>query len=299
MSETQTQRRLEAEAVGRAQAPLPAAVDTRGASLRAIGVICRRDLLRAWRDRSRLLGAFAGPILFLVVFGVGFGSALRGAGGSWGSLSYSQFIFPGIVSMGVLFNAIFGAMSIVWDREFGFLREMLVAPIDRSAVALGKILGSATLATIQGMVLLALAPLIGVRLTPLAVVELVPLIFVLAFAMAGLGVAIAARMESMQGFQLIGNFLLQPMFFLSGALFPIVGLPGWMTVLTRIDPVAYGVDPLRRVVLQATSVPAPVVNGFAVTWFGTTLSIAVEVAILLAFGLICASYAALSFRRRD
>jgi ABC-2 type transport system permease protein len=276
-----------------------AVVDTRGASLRAIYVIWRRDVLRAWRDRSRLVGAFAGPILFLVVFGTGFGSALRGAGGNWGSVTYSQFIFPGIVSMGVLFNAMFGAMSIIWDREFGFLREILVAPIDRSAVALGKILGSATLATVQGIVLLVLTPLIGVRLTPLAILEVIPLTFVLAFAMSGLGVAIASRMESIQGFQFIGNFLLQPMFFLSGALFPIVGLPGWMTVLTRIDPVAYGVDPLRRVVLQASGVPEPVVRGFALTLFGEQLHMLSEVAILLAFGACSAGFAALSFRRRS
>lgn len=276
----------------------PPAVDTRVASLRAIYVIWRRDMIRYWRDRSRLAGSFAGPILFLVVLGTGLGAAFRAAGGSWGAIDYQQFIFPGIIAMAVLFNATFGAMSIIWDREFGFLREILVAPIDRSAVAIGKALGTASQATIQGVVLLVLAPLVGVHLTPLAVVEIVPLVFVLAFAVSGLGIAIACRMESMQGFQFVANFLVQPMFFLSGALFPISGLPGWLTVLTRLDPIAYGVDPLRRIVLTASGTPAPIVSGFSMTLFGRQVGWAVEVGILLAFGIVTTAIAAVSFRRR-
>jgi ABC-2 type transport system permease protein len=277
----------------------PAAVDTRGASWRAIYIIWKRDLIRAGRDRTRLVGALFGPILFLTVFGTGFGSALRGVGGnSFGSLSYPQFIFAGIISMGVLFNAIFGAMSIIWDREFGFLREMLVAPIDRSAVALGKVAGSANLAWFQGILLLLLAPLIGVHLTLLSVVELVPLILLLALAMAALGVAMAARMESMQGFQVVGNFLLQPLFLLSGALFPVIGLPVWMTLLTRVDPVAYGVDALRRVVLQASDVPSPVIDRFELTLFGIHPGVLGDAGLLLAFALLCSAFAALSFRRQ-
>jgi ABC-2 type transport system permease protein len=131
---------------------------------------------------------------------------------------------------------IFSAMSIVWDREFGFLKEVLVAPIDRSAIAIGKTLGGSTQAMVQGLILLVLAPFIGVTLTPLAVLELIPLIFVLAFALTALGVALATGMKSMQGFQAVMNFLMMPIFFLSGALFPLNNLPGWMTVLTRLDP---------------------------------------------------------------
>jgi ABC-2 type transport system permease protein len=276
----------------------PPVVNTRLASLRAIYVIWRRDLIRYWRDRSRLAGSFAGPILFLVVLGTGFGAALRAAGGSWGTVDYQQFIFPGIIAMAVLFNATFGAMSIIWDREFGFLREILIAPIDRSAVAIGKALGTATQATIQGAVLLVLAPFVGVHLTPLAVVEIVPLVFVLAFAVSGLGIAIACRMESMQGFQFVANFLVQPMFFLSGALFPISGLPGWLTALTRLDPLAYGVDPLRRIVLTASGAPSSVVSGFSMTLFGQQVGWALEVGILLAFGIVTTAIAAVSFRRR-
>src|SRR5256714_12597066 len=194
----------------------------------------------------RLLASLAQPLLFLIVFGTGLSSALRGAfGGVAGSsgpgINYVQFIYPGIIGMAVLFTSIFSAMSIVWDREFGFLKEVLVAPIDRSAIAIGKTLGGSTQAMVQGLILLVLAPFIGVTLTPLAVLELLPLIFVLAFALTSMGVALAGGMKSMQGFQAVINFLMMPIFFLSGALFPLNNLPAWIAVLTHIDPAAYGI----------------------------------------------------------
>lgn len=275
-----------------------AAVDTRRATLRAVYVIWRRDVVRFWRDRVRVAGSLAQPLLFLVIFGTGLASSLRGLGGSFsGGLDYQHFIYPGILGMAVLFTSIFSAMSITWDREFGFLKEVLVAPIDRSAVAVGKTLGGATQATLQGVILLVLAPFVGVQLTPLAVVELVVLIFCLSFALSAIGVAVAARMHSMQGFQFVINFLVQPAFFLSGALFPVTGLPGWMTFLTRVDPLAYGVDPIRRVVLNASGVPGPVLDRLALTLFDRVLPVPVEVAILLGFGLVALAIAALQFRR--
>lgn len=286
-----------------AQAPAVAAagreVDTRAASLRAVYVIWRRDVIRYWRDRTRFVASLAQPLLFLVVFGTGLSSALRGAGGGIGGLDYQQFMYPGIIAMAVLFNAIFGAMSIVWDREFGFLKEMLVAPIDRSAVAVGKTLGGATQATFQGLVLLPLAPLAGVRLSPSAVLELVPLVFCLAFALSALGVAVASRMRTMQGFQVVVNFLVQPAFFLSGALFPIVGLPGWLMVLTRLDPAAYGVDPIRRVVLTASGAPSGLLDRMALTLFDRRLDVPTEAALLVAFGLLLTAVAVVNFRARD
>ena len=197
-----------------------------------------------------------------------------------------------IIGMAVLFSAIFGAMSIVWDREFGFLKEVLVAPIDRSAVAIGKALGGATQAMIQGLVLLVLAPLIGIDLSLLMLLALIPLTFVLAFALSTLGVAIASRMRSMQGFQMVMTFLMMPMFFLSGALFPLNGLPGWMGVLTRLDPAAYGMDPLRRVVLAGA-------GASGLSLFGRTLSIPVEAGLLLAFGALMLAVAIRNFRVAD
>ncbi len=180
---------------------VPAApVDTRMASLRAIYIIWYRDILRYWRDRWRLVASLAQPLLFLLVFGSGLSSSLGGAFGRGTGISYIQFMYPGIIGMSILFSAIFGAMSIVWDREFGFLKEVLVAPIDRWAVAVGKALGGTTQAMIQGLILLVLAPFVGVKLSLLTVVELVPLAAVLAFGLASFGVAIASMMKSLQGF---------------------------------------------------------------------------------------------------
>ena len=279
-------------------------VNTRGATLRAVYIIWYRDVLRYYRDRGRLLASLAQPVLFLLVFGTGLSSSLRGASTGFGStagggLQYQQFIYPGIIGMAVLFTAIFGAMSIVWDREFGFLKEVLVAPINRAAVAIGKTLGGATQAMLQGLLLLVLAPLVGVTLTWQGVLELIPLIFVYAFALSALGVAVGARMRSMQGFQVVMNFLMMPIFFLAGALFPLRGLPAWMTVLTRLDPASYGIDPLRRTVLGAAGVPSRVLDTLGLTLFGQTLAIWVEEALLIGFGLVMLSFAIRSFQHRD
>ena len=277
------------------------------ATLRAVYIIWYRDLIRYWRDRARLIASLAQPLLFLIVFGTGLSSALSGAGGGFGGggaagathLGYIQFIYPGIIGMAVLFTAIFGAMSIVWDREFGFLKEVLVAPIDRSAVAVGKALGGATQAMIQGLILLVLAPVIGVTLTLGSVLTLVPLIFVLAFALSSMGVLIASRMKSMQGFQVVMNFLMMPIFFLSGALFPLSGLPAWMTVLTRIDPASYGMDALRHVVLSGAGVPSVVLDRLGLTLFGNVLGVVPEAGILLAFGIVMLGLAIRGFQARD
>jgi ABC-2 type transport system permease protein len=273
----------------------PATVDTRMASLRAIYIIWYRDVLRYWRDRWRLVASLAQPLLFLVVFGSGLSSSLGGAFGRGSGLSYIQFIYPGIIGMSILFTAIFGAMSIVWDREFGFLKEVLVAPIDRWAVAIGKALGGTTQAMIQGLILLVLAPLVGVKLSVLTVVELLPLAAVLAFGLASFGVAIASMMKSLQGFQVVMNFLLMPIFFLSGALFPLTNLPGWMTLLTRADPASYGIDPIRRVVLSNSGVS----NAYGLTVGGHVLSIPMEAGIMFAFGAVMLGVAVVMFQRRD
>jgi ABC-2 type transport system permease protein len=294
----------DATAVAGAYARTPSrASKTLWPTLRAIYIIWYRDILRFRRDRARLVASFAQPLLYLLVFGTGLSSALRGAGGGFGGsasaggagLSYTQFIFPGIIGMAVLFSAIFGAMSIVWDREFGFLKEVLVAPIDRSAVAIGKALGGATQAMVQGLILLVLAPLVGIKLTVGMVLALLPLTFVLAFSLSSLGVAIASRMRSMQGFQMIMTFLMMPMFFLSGALFPLQGLPGWMNALTRLDPAAYGMDPLRRVVLT-TSLPKEFVDRMALSLFGSVIPVTLEAGILLAFGALMLGIAIRNFR---
>src|SRR5256886_15492663 len=253
-------------------APAQAApVDTRMASLRAIYIIWYRDILRYWRDRWRLVASLAQPLLFLLVFGSGLSSSLGGAFGRGTGISYIQFMYPGIIGMSILFSAIFGAMSIVWDREFGFLKEVLVAPTDRWAVAVGKALVRTTQAMIQGLILLVLAPFVGVKLSVLTVLAIIPLAAVLAFGLASFGVMLASMMKSLQGFQVVMNFLMMPMFFLSGALFPLTGLPGWMTVLTRLDPASYGIDPLRRVVLSNSDLPSAAIDRLGLTIGGHVL----------------------------
>jgi ABC-2 type transport system permease protein len=267
--------------------------------LQAILVIWHRDVIRFWRDRARLLVSLAQPLLYLLVFGVGLSASLGGGLGLPPGVTYLQYLYPGVLGMAVLFTAMFTAMSVVWDREFGFLRELLVAPIKRSAVAVGKALGGATQAMVQGLLLLVFAPLVGVKLSLVGVLRLVPLLFVLAFALTSLGVALAARMQSMQGFQAVMTFLVMPMFFLSGALFPLRNLPGWMTVLTRLDPVAYGMAPIRGAVLDGAGVPAAVLEGFtAITIGGYTLPAALDVAVLLAFGAVFLGMAMRVLRRR-
>jgi ABC-2 type transport system permease protein len=277
-------------------------------TLRAIYIIWYRDILRFWRDRMRLIGSLAQPLLFLIVFGTGLSSALSGAGGGFNGgldgaagsdFGYTQFIFPGIIGMSILFSAIFGAMSIVWDREFGFLKEVLVAPIDRSAVAIGKALGGATQAMIQGLILLVLSPIVGVKLTVVSVLLVIVFSFLLAFSLSALGVLIASRMKSMQGFQVVMNFLMMPIFFLSGSLFPLQGLPDWMTFLTRIDPASYGMDPLRRVMLEGAGLPAAALDRLSLTIGDYVLPIWLEALVLLAFGLVVLAFAVVNFRRRD
>lgn len=222
-----------------------------------IYTIWLRDLIRYWRDKSRILGSIAQPALFLLVLGTGLSGGLSRAFGGKGASAqflpgvpnYITYVYPGIIGMTVLFTGIFSAISIIWDREFGFLKEILVAPISRWSVAIGKALGGSTVAMIQGTIMLIFAPIIGVKLSIPIVLILLPLMFLVSFAVTSTGIVVAARMKSMEGFQMIMNFLLMPMFFLSGALFPLVGLPLWMNYLVRIDPMTYGVDLMRYTVI--------------------------------------------------
>jgi ABC-2 type transport system permease protein len=154
-------------------------------------------------------------------------------------------MFPGVIGMTVLFTAVFSAISIIWDREFGFLKEILVSPVPRPAIALGKIFGGASVATIQGLIILALAPVVGVHLSLHSFPPTIGMILLGACALTAFGLMVASRMESMQGFQIIMNFLLLPMFFLSGAIFPLKGTPSWMQTLAIVDPLTYAVDGLR------------------------------------------------------
>ena len=259
------------------------------ADLRGVYIIWYRDLLRWWRDRQRILPSVVQPILYLFVFGVGLGSAIGGGvGGQRGlpGVDYTTFMYPGVLAMSVLFTSMFSSMSIVWDREFGFLKEIQVAPIRRASVAIGKALGGSTVGMLQASLLLVLAPFAGVTLTPLLVVQLLGLMFLLSFALAAVGVAMASRMKTMESFQVVMQFVLMPLLFLSGAFFPLRGLPVWLEALTRLDPAAYAVDALRRVVLLASGVPAEGAGVLAINGpSGEPLPILMEVIILALFSV--------------
>jgi ABC-2 type transport system permease protein len=204
---------------------------------------------RFWRDTPRRIGAFFQPLVYLLLLGTGLQAAFKVFGG--GNVKYIRFMFPGILGMTVLFTSVFSAISILWDREFGFLKEILVSPVPRSSVALGKILGGATQALMQGVILLVLMffPFMyGFSFDTLCkALALLPLALLLALGLTSIGVAIAANMKSMEGFPMVMNLFLLPLFFLSGAMFPLQGLPSWMNFLTKINPLSYGVDMLKGV----------------------------------------------------
>jgi len=251
--------------------------------LRTIVMVWRRELMRFVRTRARILTGIVQPLLFLFVLGYGMSTLV----GTTGGFDFKKFVFPGIVAMSVVSTAIFAAMSIVWDREFGFLREMLIAPVSRTALALGKTAGGATIATMQGTIMLALAPLIGVHLTPLLVVQVIGIEVLMASALTAFGVFIASHVSKMESFQVVMSLLLLPMLFLSGAMFPLRGLPGWLSALTRINPLTYAVDPLRHVVFAAQSMPPAARERFptGVELFGHTLGMGTEIGLVAAFAV--------------
>jgi ABC-2 type transport system permease protein len=268
-----------------------------GEELRTVGMVWERELIRFFRTRARILSSFIQPILFLFVLGYGMSTLVPSVGG----FDFKKFLFPGIVAMTVMSTALSSAISIVWDREFGFLREMLVAPVSRIALVIGKTLGGASIATVQGTIMLALAPLIGVRLTWLLVIEVIALEMLMAVSLTAFGVFVASHIRRMEGFSVVMQLLLFPMLFLSGALFPLNGLPGFLTFLTRINPLTYAVDPLRQVVFAAQSMPPAAAARFAtgVTIFGYTLTNAACVGITAGFAVIFLVLAVSGFGKPD
>ena len=215
--------------------------------LMGIYTLWQRDVIRLWRDRIRLIGSFIQPLLFLFILGSGL-SPRMGAMGvmrTGGTLGYQGFLFPGIVAMSVLFTASFAGVAIVWDREVGFLKEVLVAPLSRTAVVLGKIFGGATNSVVQGSLILLLFPLFHLHISPGRLILAFLVMILIGLTQTSVGVLLGVRMTSSQGFMVLMNFVILPLFFLSGALYPLDRLPGWLSVASRIDPLSYGVDLLR------------------------------------------------------
>jgi ABC-2 type transport system permease protein len=219
-------------------------------TLTVIYIIWLREAKLAARERARIIATVAQPLIYLGILGRGITSGMHLT--SAGNIDYIKFMYPGVIGMSILFTSIFSAISIIWDREFGFLKEVLVAPVPRWAVAIGKSFGGATVALVQVAILIAIAPLVGIALSPVIVIEMLLLGFLMSVAVTSLGIVVASRMQSMQSFQMVMNFLVMPLYFLSGAMFPMASAPRWMKALMTVDPLTYGVDAIRNVVFSNT-----------------------------------------------
>src|SRR5436309_1259586 len=289
----------EATATGRApvaRVRLPAR-SWRG-DARAVKIVWQRELIRFGQDRLRIVTSLVQPFLFLFVLGTGLWR-IDSAGTHGVDLRTS--VYPGVLCMAVMFTAMFSAASLVWDREFGFLREMMVAPVRRSSLVIGKCLGGATVAGGQGLIVIALAPLVHVPLLPGLVLGIFALQLLLAFTITAFGVMAAARMTQMQSFMALMQMVMMPMFFLAGALFPVTGLPRWLAVLNRIDPLTYAVDPMRRVVFSHLDISDAARRALdpGVTWFGWRVPGLVEAAVVAVIGAIMLAIAIFEFSRTE
>jgi ABC-2 type transport system permease protein len=275
-------------------------VPTRSArgELRAIKVVWQRELIRFRRDRLRILTSLMQPFLFLFVLGTGL-SRIASAGTH--GVNLKTFVYPGVLCMAVMFTAMFSAASLVWDREFGFLREMMVAPVRRSSLVLGKCLGGATVAGFQGVIVLCLAGLVGVPYAAGLILEVFAIQLLLAFTITCFGVMVAARVTQMQSFMALMQMAIMPMYFLSGSLFPVSGLPQWLTILNRIDPLTYAVDPIRRAVFSHLSISASARRTLdpGVTWWGWHVPSGLEAGVVALLGLVMLSVAIVQFSRAE
>ncbi|MCE8422684.1 MAG: ABC transporter permease [Candidatus Methanoperedens sp.] len=212
-----------------------------------------REMIRFSRSKSRIIGSLATPIFFLVILGTGFSSAFQVRGGGTFDKSY---LAPGLIGMAILFASMMGGVSIIWDREFGFLKEILIAPVSRFFVALGKAVGGVTTAMIQGILIMMIAWLIGVRFVSIwGLIESIAIMFIMGIGFIGLGIAVASKIESHEGFQMVMSFLTMPLVLLSGAFFPIHNLPAWLKALVYANPLTYGVEALRYCLLGSSTIP--------------------------------------------
>lgn len=256
---------------------------------RGTWVVAYREILRFVSERSRILSSFAMPLMFLVIFGAGFsnviGTLARG-------VNFIQFMYPGIIAMTVLTSSLFAGISVVWDREFGFLKEILVAPIGRTGIVLGKAIGATLVALLQALIMLLLAPLLGVSLSLGLVVQLIPMVVLISLGLSGLGILIASFMTSQQGFQILVQILIFPLIFLAGVFFPINNVPLWMEVISKVNPLTYGVDAIRQIFLGSNV-------GLGVVVLGHTMTIVEEVMVVGALSAIMLGGAIVAFNRQE
>lgn len=280
-------------APGRGETAAPARPSVTGRSAlrrdaRGAASIWQRELTRFFRERARMVTSFVQPLLYLLVFGTGLGASVRAdmvAG------DYRVFLLPGVIVMTSLFTSMFAAVSIVWDREFGFLKEILVAPLGRSSVIAGKAAGGATTSGMQGIAILLFAPVVGLHVEALRILTVVPVLVLFALSINLLGIALASRIQTMQGFMVIMNFITLPLFFLSGALFPLDAVPSWLKGLAILDPVTYAVDAIRRILIP--DFPPQV------WWGGNPMPIAVDIAVLGVFAILMFVFAVRGLSRQQ
>lgn len=248
--------------------------------IRGIYTLWLREVKRYLRDRTRIVSSFFQPLLWLVIFGAGIRFS-----GTIGDLTYQQYIFPGIIAQTLLFTSMFMGISVIWDREFGFLKEIMVAPISRFSIFLGKMLGDSTDALIQGAIVVVLGVLLGIRVDVIIFLEALPIMVLITFGLVSIGLTIASFMGSLESFGVIQSFINLPLFFLSGALFPIRGdVPNWLQIAPNFNPLTYGVDALRTVILGNAWSPLH--------------SLYYDLAVIICFDVVMIIIGTLAFSRR-
>jgi ABC-2 type transport system permease protein len=279
-------------------APIRRAPTGLGSDLRAVRIVTHRELLRWVKDRRRMIAGLVQPLLWLFVLGSGLGKVVStGAQGA----DFRTFLFPGVLATSVMFTAVFSGVSVVWDREFGFLREMLVAPIRRTSIMAGKCLGGAIVSTAQAVVILAMAGLAGVPYSPTLMLELLGMIFLASLSITAFGLLLGARVANIQSVMPVIQVVITPMMFLSGALYPTSGLPTWLAIATKINPVTYAVLPMRSVLFSHLHLPPAAARllDHPLTWGGWTVPIGLQLVILALLGLLVFAIAVSRFSKTD
>jgi len=292
-----TSRDTASSAVDQPFEDLPEVRDDMTHQLRAAWVVTRRELLRFKQDKARMVTMLLQPLLFIFVMGTGLGSIVD----TGGDTRFETFLFPGVLATSVLFTAAFAGISLVWDREFGFLREMMVAPISRASIIWGKCLGGAIVATGQSLVLLALIGTVGLPYSPALLLSLVGCLFLGALLLTALGVLLSTRIKTIQAAMPVSQLLIMPMMFLSGSLFPISGLPDWLAVLTRVNPLTYVVQPMRHFALERLSLSAAERERLVpvLTWFGWEVPVGVQLLTVAVITLGLVTLAARVFKTTE
>lgn len=269
---------------------------------KVVAIIWFRDLLRYWRNKVRAISGLTFPVLWLVIFGTGISKNLQFSQVQTPAnldFSYATFLFPGIIGLNIIFTSVFSAVSIISDREFGFMREILIAPIPRAAIALGKTLSGTTIAVFQALLVVALAPLVGITLNWHMIGLLVPSMVAVAFTLSAFGVLIASRLKSQEAGQYVFQFVTFPLFFLSGGLFPLTNLPAWMEIAVKLNPVSYAMDLMRKAVLVGADVPHQLIDRLSFTLFGNPVRVAIDLVVVLGFALVMLVFSLVAFNQSD